>query len=517
MNKMRYKKTVFGIVIALLIVFMLNIGINIWIKHQLPSIINEKNDSSYLITYKNLKVSLLNRSIYADNVVVVPKASLKDTIYKKGIYAKIKTIEIQQVNVLSLLFSNKIKANTIAITTPKIIIYDKENKHSVRNSVVEPFEKIIKVSNVILRQGDLKLISKNEDVPILSIQNINFNIDGILVTDTILKKKIPLEYNKYAFSCDSLFYHPNAFYNLKTHGIKMSNNMMQIDNFTMIPTFSRKEFVSKLPKEKDIYTLLCKSIQLSNLDWGFKNDDFFFHCKSIVLNQLNANIYRSKEPADDLTKKYLYNKLLRDLKFDLKIDTLKVTNSKLVYEEEKSFNLGAGRLSFDRFNLTAANINSGFKKDKLPNVTIAVHCQFMNNSPFMVNWNFNVLDKNDGFNIQGKLTNFEANQMDAFTKPYMNLTSKGVLNEVHFNFTGNDIKSRGKFELKYDDLEVTVYQKDSRKKKNKFLSFITNLFVKKDSDEKIKDVTVEVERKQENSFYNFLWLNVAEGLKKILI
>ena len=517
MDLRKYKKTFFGIGIAILIVFILDISINIWIKHQLPSVINEKNDSSYFITYKNLEVSLLKRSILAENVIVVPKASLKDSISKKGIYAKVKTIEIQNVNVLSLLFSNKIKANTIAITTPEIIIYNKENKHSVRNSVVAPFEKIIKVSNVKLSQGDLKLISKEEDVPILSVQNINFTIDGILITDDILNKKIPLEYENYTFSCDSLFYHPNAFYNLKTHKISISKNNFKIDDFKMLPTFSRNEFVSKLPKEKDIYTLVCKSIEFKNSDWGFKKDDFYFHCKTITLEQLNANIFRSKEPVDDVNKKHLYNKLLREMKFDLQIDTLKVQNSKLVYEEEKSSEIGAGVLQFNRFNLKATNINSGFKKSKLPDVKIAIDCRFMNKSPFYVNWNFNVLDKSDGFNIQGKLTNFQTEQMNAFTKPYMNLTTKGVFDEVRFNFSGNDVKSSGNFSLKYDDLDVTVFQKESRKKKNKVLSFIANIFVKKDSDEKVKEVTVEVERNQEKSFFNFLWINVAEGLKKILI
>ncbi|MGV9003053.1 hypothetical protein [Flavobacterium sp.] len=503
--------------ITFLIALVLNICLDLWIKHRLPSIINEKNNSSYFITYKNLKVSLLKRSILADNLVIVPKASLNDTLIKEGIYAKIKTIEIQQVNVWSLIFSNKIKANTIAITTPKIIIYDKENKHSVRNSVVEPFEKIIKVSNVVLIHGDLKLISKGKDVPILSVQNINFYIKGVLITDTILTKKIPLEYQNYSLSCDSLFYHPNSFYNLKTKKVAITNSNIEIADFEMLPIFPRKEFVANLKSEEDIFTLLCKSISFKNSNCGFKNDDFFFHCKSITLDQANANIYRSKEPADDVTKKNLYNKLLRDLGFDLQIDTLKIKNSKLVYEEEKSFKVGGSRLSFYNFNLNAININSGFKKDKLPDVNIAIYCKFMNNSPFKVNWSFNVLDKRDGFNIQGKLTNFDTNQMDAFTKPYMNVTTKGILNEVHFSFTGNDVKSTGNFALKYDNLEVTVFQKDSRKKKNKFLSFITNLFVKKDSDEKKKDVTVEVERNQQKSFYNFLWLNVAEGLKKVLI
>ena len=512
-----YKKTVFGIFIAIFILFGINVGINAWIKSQLPSIINKENDSSYIITYKNLEVSLFTRTIFAENIAIVPKESSKDLLVNKGICAKVKSIEVKGVSLWNLIFSNKLKANAIKITKPKIIIYEKDKERSVESSVVAPFEKIIKVKTIVLKNGDLKLMSKEEDTPILSIQNINFKVDGILISDAVLKKKIPLEYKNYALTCDSLFYHPNSFYNLKTKKVAITNANIEVANFEMIPMFPRKEFVSKLKYEEDIFTLLCKSISFRNSDWGFNKDDFFFHTKSIILEEMTANIYRSKIPADDLTKKYLYNKLLRDLKLDLKVDSLKIRNSKLVYEEEKSFQLGAGILSFDKFNLTATNVASGFKKTKLPDVKIAIDCKFMNKSPFHVNWNFNVLDKSDGFTIRGKLNNFETEQMNAFTKPYLNITSKGVLDEVRFKFSGNDLKSSGNFALKYDNLDVVIYQKDTRKKKNKVLSFIANLFVKKDSDEKVKDVNVEVERIQEKSFYNFLWMNVAEGLKKILI
>ncbi|MBY0485677.1 MAG: hypothetical protein K2P85_00570, partial [Flavobacteriaceae bacterium] len=86
-----------------------------------------------------------------------------------------------------------------------------------------------------------------------------------------------------------------------------------------------------------------------------------------------------------------------------------------------------------------------------------------------------------------------------------------------FDFTGNNVSSKGKFALEYDDLKVVVFQKDEPKKKNKLLTAIGNLFLKKDTKERLKSVEVDVKRIQEKSFYNFLWLNIAEGLKKLLV
>lgn len=512
-----YWKVLIGIGSLVLLVIIINVGLNIWINSQLPKIINRENDSAYFITYKNLNVSLLTSNISANEIVIVPKAALKDAINKNGIYAKIHNVEIKNFKIWDLVFSDKLKAQSIIVQQPKVILYSKNDKENIRNSVVKPFEKIISVSDVFLNHGDLKIINVKNNKAVLSVNNINFNLDGIVITDTTLKDKIPLKFANYTLNCDSLYYHPNDFYHIKTKRIRTTKSDLTIHNFEMLPTYSRQEFVSKLSKEKDLYTLLCDSIKVSKLNWGFNDKDLFVHCNSIALEKASANIYRSKEPPDDLSKKHLYNKLLRELKFDLKVDTLKVRNSILEYEEEKSSVFGAGKLIFNSFNLTATAINSGFKKTTLPDLKIKINCRFMNDCPFDVNWKFNVMDKTDGFNISGRLTNFDAYKIIPFSKPYINVTTKGTLDEVRFNFTGNDNMSSGKFAVEYDDLKFTIYKKDNPKKKNKLLTFVAKIFVKKDTKDKLKSTDIEVQRIPEKSFYNLLWRSVQEGLKEILV
>lgn len=510
-------KILIGLGSLILLAFLVDIGLNIWVKSQLPKIINRKNDSAYFITYKNLDVSLWRGYIKAERIVIVPKAALKDSINKSGIFAKIKTVEVKNFKTWDLLFNDKIKAKSIIVEQPKVILYQKTKKENIRNSVVAPFEKIVTVSDIFVNHGDIKIIDVEKERAVLSVNNINLNLDGIVITEQILNGKIPFKFSNYTLSCDSLYYHPNEYYHIKTKKVKSTKTDLKIDKFEMLPTYSRQEFVAKMKTEKDIYTLLCDSITVSKIDWGFKTDDFFLHCKTVDLNQASANIYRSKEPADDLTKKHLYNKLLRELQFDLKVDTLKIRNSVLEYEEEKDFEFGAGKINFHSFNLTATSIASGYKRSQLPDLKIRINCRFMNSSPFIVNWKFNVMDKTDGFNINGTLRNFDAQKIASFTKPYMNVTTKGILDEVHFNFTGNDKLSSGDFSVKYDDLKFTVYKKDDRKKKNKLLTFVAKIFVKKDTKDKVKDAHIEVERIPEKSFYNFFWKSIAEGLVKILV
>lgn len=515
------KKILTGILIFLSIVLLTSIGINFWIKHELPKMLAEKNKSPYAITYKTLDYSLVAGYIKANEIIIVPKSAAKTDRVKSGIYATAKSVEVKNFKIWSILFGDRIRARSITVTTPEIILYKQTDKavdpKNIRESVVAPFEKVISVSDVYLYNGDAKIIYTKTNKAQLSASNINVQLEGIVVDEQTLHKKIPFAFEQYSVKCDSFYYRPNAFYHFTTKQITATKTDLRISRFNMVPEYSRREFVSKIAKEKDLFVVSVKDVHIKNLDWGFRSEVLFANASSVNLNRVSADIYRNKLPEDDLTKKYLYNKLLRDLDFNLRIDTLNVRNSLLAYEEEKSFDKGSGKLIFSKFNLTARNIRSGLGQKKLPNLDIAVDCQFMDASPMHVDWTLNILDKSDPFRIRGKILNVPAQNVNAFSKPYINAETEGVLQEVYFDFKGNDKKSHGNFALKYDDFKLTVYQKKDPKKKNKFLTAIGNLFVKNDSKDRVKNAEVELERIPEKSFYNFFWRNIAEGLLKIFI
>jgi len=515
-----YKKIAIGVISLFLLVIFANIGLNYWIKKQLPIIIHEKNKTAYNINYEKIEVSLFSRNIYAQTLLVSPKNESKDS--KNGLFSKIESITIKQFNVWDLAFRDIIQAESIIINKPRVILYKKgekliNNSKSIKSEILEPFRKIVAVSNIYLNDGTVDVVSLDTEKPIFSIKKIILKLEGILLTDATLKEKIPLQYQSYTLVIDSLFYRPSAFYHINIGKLSTEKNFLKINNFSNIPQFNRPNFIKRLDKEKDIYTLKFDSAQVSKMDWGFKNDRFFFKANSVVINHFDANIYRGKMPKDDLSKKYLYNHLLRNIKFPLQIDTLQVLKSKLVYEEEIDFSKGPGVLNFDKFNLQATNLRSGFGLKKTNDVKIKVKCIFMKTSPLDVDWSFNVLDKNDGFHIQGVISNFDVRAMGQFSKPYMNASFTGVFNKYRFNFYGNDNISKGNASLDYDDLKVKLYKKKDPKKEAKLKSAIVNLLVKNDSKDKAKTAEVELERIQEKSFYNFLWRSIAESLKKILI
>ncbi len=506
---------------VLLTVLILHFLLVWYVNKKLPELINSKT-SEHKVSYDHIDFSIWTGYIFIDKIRLTPKNAKASVDKQNGIFATVNSVKVLDFGIYSVLFSDRISARGILIDQPKVVI-NKANdeplndRKSIESEIAEPFGKFITVKNILVRKGQFKIINTANGKSLASASNVDFAVDGVRLSEQSLDEPIPVRFNTYSLKCDSLFYKVSNVYDISTGKIDAAPDFLKIQNVKFVPTVRRRDFVASLSAEKDLYTVIVPAIAMNNLDWGYAGTKLYVHAKSLVLTDVNANVYRAKMPADDLTKKKLYGEVLRGLKFDLDIKNVIVKSSTIVYEEELTFEKGPARVSLGDFDMHATNVSNGLGKKSVPNVNITVNCNFMKTSPLNVNWHFNPLNRAEAFHIDGRILSFPVEELAVFTKPYVNVTAKGLIDVVKFNFNGNDNVSKGTFEIEYDDLKLTVYQKNDRAKKNKFLSAVGNLFVKNDTNHKPKSTEIEVERIKEKSFYNFLWRNIAEGLKKTVI
>jgi len=104
--------------------------------------------------------------------------------------------------------------------------------------------------------------------------------------------------------------------------------------------------------------------------------------------------------------------------------------------------------------------------------------------------------------------------MNSFLRPTLNIVVEGEIESLFFNFQGNKYKASGDMRLKYNNFKVEVLKKDGTGK-NKLLSSLANLFVKKEANsKKLEKKGVEAVRDRTKSFWNYLWLFIRNGTLK---
>lgn len=503
---------VVGVLVVLAIVA--NIGLGWYIKKKLPAIIKAENNFPYNLNYKDLDVNLWGGSFTMTKASLAPKEDM-ETATKNGIFAEVGSISVHGLNLWQLYRYNRIRATGVLIDKPDVIMYYTKKKYSVADDVERPFHQVIHTEKLEITGGTFKMLDSLRN-PRLRAANINFSLTNIRVDSMIVKENIPVRYRDYTFSCDSLYYNAGLFYNITAGSLKATDTSLVAGNFKLVPKQTRKQFSAMQAKELDQFNISAGSIAVNNADWGFVHDTLYVHTPRMVLDKVHANVYRSREPKDDRSRKKLYSELLRNISFDLKIDKLLLKNTGIEYEEQINFSKPAAKVSFSKFYATISNVYSPVAKGKLPDTTIDAQCLFMNSAPLKVTWSFNTLDTSDSFSITGHLQNLDSKTVNPVSKPLMNVTTTGNLKDIRFTFNGNRERATGTFAIEYDDLKVDIYKKDG-KKKNKLVTAVGNLLVKDDSNDRLKKTDIKLERKKDKSVFNFLWRFVQQGLKQTIL
>lgn len=368
-----------------------------------------------------------------------------------------------------------------------------------------------KIGNVALRNSNITV--DNGKSPI-ALKTLNANFRHLEMNSNTIRQNFPFKIGNYDIATQQFTYN-TEFYNIKADQFKFTDRAMQMSNFTAAPKVSRAQFIRAIPAERDLYDIKVKQISAKG-KWEFLSDNQYLNASQVTLNGVNANIFRSKIPKDDVTEKLMYSALLRNLKLPMHVQNLNVKNSVLEYEEDTKKSDGPGKLTFGNFNMNVQNINSGKMKGKPTIVSIFINCRFMNASPMNVKWNFDVLNRNDAFSISGNVADLPASRVNPFIEPYLKIRATGLISDLMFNFKGNRYGLGGTLNLKHENLKVALLKDDGEK--NKLLSAVANIFVRSDSGKYPESVSVEnVERDRTKSFFNLFWKGIEQGLKKTLL
>ncbi len=386
------------------------------------------------------------------------------------------------------------------------------NKKTDKQGSIKGIQFPVNIRKVTLRNSDITYDKNNQP---LTLSHLNATIHDIQLSSKEGRPGMDVGIKSYAVTSDSFLY-KTQFYRMTAGVFKADQNNVSLSQFVMKPLISRAQFIKMIPVERDLYDIKAAQITAHGI-WDLFAENKFINASNVTIQSADANIFRSKIPADDPKEKPLYSKMLRSIKIPMVVNNLNLRNSLLVYEEDTPESAGPGKLTFSNFNMNVKNLNSAKMKGKPTRVDIRINCSFMNLAPLSVNWNFDVADQRDVFNISGRTTNLPARGINPFIRPYLHVTATGTIQEMLFNFRGNPKGLNGRFNLKHKDLKVAILDKENREKKG-FLTAVANLLVKSDSGKLPEDVDIEdVERDPTKSFFNLFWKGIEQGLKKTLI
>ncbi|HSI70018.1 MAG TPA: hypothetical protein VK941_07285, partial [Gillisia sp.] len=313
-------------------------------------------------------------------------------------------------------------------------------------------------------------------------------------------------------------YDLNEEHSIAIESILLQEGELEIGNFKFQPKFSKVDHDGAIPHEKDRVDVTVKSLNFKNFNWGFENDSLMVASPEVELVGAEVEIYRNKLLPDDQRIKPMYSEMLRKLGIKLKLDTVNLSESTIIYEEKVDEGRPAGTLKFGNVEASIKNLtNVNIDAEDFPATTIEAKSNFMGQSTLTLNWEFDVSNLRDEFHINGSFAGIDARAINPFMKPVMNVETEGKIESLFYNFHGNRDEATGDMKLAYRDFKISIL-KDGEEEKKSFLSGLVNLFLKNDVvNEDVSQENINVERDKTKSIWNFFWLCIREGSIKTFL
>jgi flagellar basal body-associated protein FliL len=509
MNK-KTKKIVLIIIGVAMVLFLGLLGLNYFIENKLKKQISEAPEH-FKIQYEAIAVNALSGNVEVSKPTI--------SVYEEKTKKLTATVVLEKFSVagfsyFNYLLKDKISIDDIIFNQAKITYYKNEpSEEDSSKSIFEKLKQIVEIESIELKEAFVTMYDGSNDSLILKSDDLNFKFDAIKINPA--QKKNPVSYRDFKLTSKATFYSLGEYENLLLESLDVNSTQSKFSGVKLKTKYSKHALTQMIKVERDHYNLAIDSITVKNQNFGFKQDSiFYFKSKRVDFHQPNFKIYRNKLVTDDMSVKPLYSKMLRDLGFDLTLDNVFLNNTSITYTEKTKEETSGGKILFSKLNAEIKNLSNTYKaKDSL--TAIKVKAIFMDNTPIDVDWNFNVNNLQDSFVFKAKMGGLNAESMNQFMEPNLNIQLEGAIKQTYFTINGTDDTSHIDLQIKYDAFDVIIL-KEKTKKKNKLLSSIVNIFVSKDSEDVSNDFRKgsksDIERVKNKSVFNYLWINIKEGL-----
>lgn len=438
-------------------------------------------------------------------------ADIKDAKIKledQGVSLVFKQLKIDEVDLETVLKKDTIVIDEVFLSQALLKIDKHTNTSKIKRKPIGENKQVI-IKKLKVKDAAFDMVNeKGEDKGGFSGATARFKN----VTFNTVKKE--WDFNLENIEADKLYYKlDEKLHKLSISKLKADRENMVLLGVEMKPSYSKEEFERQLFEQADMLTLSVPEIRIEH--YKIANKAKYIKAENVKVIKPNLWVYRDKSLPKPVKEKPLYSTMLRNMKTQLDIEKMDIQKAVITYEENVNGGSKSGKIFFKNLNAEIENLqNINPQKDR---VDVKVESQFMGKALVNIDWYFYVYNPQDFFNIKGELTHLAAQDLNPFFINNLNLSAKGMVKKVHFDFSGNNAGAYGEMAMDYSHFSVELLTKKNKKTRG-FWSIIANWVLQhKESKQQNVNHPIQVKRDPHKSFFNLFWKCLRLGLKENIL
>lgn len=469
----------------------------------------------------------------ADVNVFLRQITLKDAVINDSAANQRFTapeIKATGIRIFPFVFNEEVIINKLLIEQPEVSVMQKESDEKSQqqedtSSVQDRQIELIRIKQLEIADAFIilqKPASDDADTLFsiqagLEIRNLN-----------IFSDKQQLKFNNHSAEqleiklTNGTYKLPGDLYDLQFESLNFSTvqKTLRLEDIHFSSLYPRYEIAAQTGVETDWYDIVLEQLLVEGININNLLTDTAVVFQSALLKGLDASIFRDKRPPfPDKPDSKLPMEMLESLPVLVHSDSILIKNGNVIYEEHGEQSTNPGKVTFN--NIYASIYNLSTIEDSLDGQTaMTVRAMVMDEAMLKTEFIFPNNKYSYQYQVSGnmepvKITAFNPMLVpNAFVK-----VEEGQIKQLNFDFKYDNNKSEGSLALQYENLGISLLNKEDGSKKE-IKTFLTETFVlQKDNlteDNSYQEGTISFEREKKKSIFNYWWKSLFSGIKDIL-
>ena len=419
-----------------------------------------------------------------------------------------------------------VKADTQAITPKKSGGYGNFAK-----SVPFP----IHVGHADMPEGTITLVSVAVDtgakVSALVIKDVSVAVTEFNIDPKSLENQPALFSKQVTFHIPTVSYdESNRFYSLEMRNMQgnLQDSLVTIDSLGWIAKYSEDEFAAKHKYARARTEFRCADIRGEGVNFSGLLTGSGIRVREVAAPVWSIDYYKDqrKQANPHIVPAQLPNDLVRVVKLPITVSTINVTNGNIRFRERIAGASDAGLLTFDHVNVAATPFTTDSVNPLYHTPTkFDLSAVFIGESHLAAQGSYAMTDSVLNFSINGQVGGFNANRLNSHLVSNERVEiKKGVLDTGVITLNTVNGTATTTVTPIYHELALKVLPsdpKDPADLKEGAETFIADNFILRrdnpdDKGEKPVSATTTLTRKNEQEFFQFIWLALRQSIGTVI-
>jgi hypothetical protein len=524
---------------------ILNVYFSPILKGKIKEIVLKGTDSLYHVNFSNAELNLFKGRVTLHNLILEPDTNLLIQKKKQGLAPasiyniRVEKLVINHIHPFKIWLKHEIDLGQILLSTPdvKITSYPVASKKKELKDNRTLYQRIAKSLRYIqvgeIRLYDVKLQYENRKGNKTSISK--FKELDLGANHLLIDSATQFDTSRFLY-CKELFFKlnnlkgrtSNGLYGYKARLIEFStlNRQLNVHQLLLYPLSSPATYFKRTYQDR--FFIQANLLRFNHFDFNIFDSARALKANSMVLAKGRINIFSNPniDPKSYTTDKSVTfpNHIIHTLPIRLNIDTVRLKDFQVRYDEYNVQNKQQGYITFNNLNgrfLNVANTPAALIKNN--RCQVQINAQFMNKAPFKMDLRLNMIDSAYSYNCRGLLGAIDLRAVNAASVPLASLKiESGHINRFAFNIQGNRKGAKANMTLLYNNLKIQLLKADTNALKMRKLALVSllanSLIIKDNNPDKAgaepRSENIDYIRPVNYPFFKTLWRTLMMGIKR---